>query len=220
MIRGLFAFFAAVCLTMTAAAAQSVSDDARQAERLAGQGKYLAAMAALDSAADVLWQKAPLVCRRILWVADRASGFGEYNPRETAVFKSGDAMLAYAEPIGFGWRKSGEIWHTNLVADFIIRSKSGKELLRRDDFGKFDIASRARNREFMLNLRYRCRARRRATTWPSRTCATRSPARKANAPCLSRSAKRVLMSAGTEMSAGKTAAADSTAGMPCALPRG
>jgi hypothetical protein len=154
MIRGFFAFVAAVCLLSAAASAQSVSDEARKAEALAGQAKYAEAMAALDSAAAILWQKSPLVCRRILWVADRAAGFGEYNPRETDVFKSGEGMLAYAEPIGFGWRQSGEIWHTDMVADFIIRDKSGKELFRQNDFGKFDIASRARNREFMLNLTY------------------------------------------------------------------
>lgn len=136
------------------AVAQTVSDDAKKAEALAADGKYAEAIAALDVAADLLWQKSPLVCRRVLWVAEKAAGFGEYNPREGNVFKSGEDMLAYAEPIGFDWRKSGDIWHTDLVADFIIRGKDGKELFRKDDFGKFDIASRARNREFMLNLSY------------------------------------------------------------------
>lgn len=148
-------FIVTACLVSVTALAQSISEDATKAEALARQGKYAEAMTALNDAAAILWQKSPLVCRRILWVADKATGFGEYNLRETDSFKSGESMLAYAEPIGFGWRKSGEIWHTDMVADFIIRDKSGKELFRQDDFGKFDIASRARNREFMLNLSYR-----------------------------------------------------------------
>ncbi len=136
------------------ATAQTVSDDAKKAEALAAGGKYADAISALDDAAELLWRKSPLVCRRALWVAEKAAGFGEYNPREDNAFKSGEDMLAYAEPIGFDWRKSGDIWHTDLVVDFIIRGKDGKELFRKNDFGKFDIASRARNREFMLNLSY------------------------------------------------------------------
>ena len=136
------------------AAAQTVVDRAKQAEKLAADGKYAAALDALDGAADTIWEKAPLMCRRILWVADKASVFGAYIPRETDTFKSGEPMIAYAEPIGFGWRKSGDIWHTDLVADFIIRDPKGKELFRQDDFGKFEISSRIRNREFMMNLTY------------------------------------------------------------------
>lgn len=150
-------FFAIAVLAVgwaNAAGAQTVSDQAKKAETLAADGKFLAALAALDGAADLLWEKSPLVCRRVLWVAEKAAGFGEYNPRESNSFKSGQEMLAYAEPIGFGWRRSGDIWHTDLAADFIIRDKNGKQLFRKDDFGKFDIASRARNREFMLNLTY------------------------------------------------------------------
>jgi hypothetical protein len=139
-------------LAVGPAVAQTVSDQAKEAERLAAGGKYAAAMAALDGAVGTLWDKSPLVCRRILWVAEKAAGFGEYNPREGNSFKAGADMLIYAEPIGFGWRRSGDIWHTDMAADLIIRGKDGKELFRKDDFGKFDIGSRARNREFMLNL--------------------------------------------------------------------
>jgi hypothetical protein len=155
MIYRIFGAAVVVAIAVaTSAAAQTIADDAKNAEALAAGGKYAEAMDALDDAADAIWQKSPLICRRILWVAERAPGFGEYNPREGDVFKSGEEMLAYVEPIGFGWRKSGEIWHTDIVADFIIRDKAGKQLYRKDDFGKFAIASRARNREFNVNLTY------------------------------------------------------------------
>ena len=153
--RLVFAIAFVALVAIGPATAQTVSDGAKKAEALAAAGKYIEAIAALDGAADVLWQKAPLVCRRVLWVAEKARGFGEYNPRETNVFKSGTDMLAFAEPLGFGWRQSGDLWRTDMVADFIIRGKDGKELFRQNDFGKFEIDSRARNREFMLNLSYK-----------------------------------------------------------------
>ncbi len=142
----------------TAAFALTISDDAKKAEALAASGKYVEAIDALDDAADMVWEKSPLVCRRVLWVAERAPRFGEYNPRESDVFKSGEDMLAYAEPMGFGWRKSGEIWRPDLTADFIVRDKAGKQLFRKDDFGKFTGGSRARNRAFDVNLTYSVKA--------------------------------------------------------------
>ncbi len=152
-IRLLASLGVAACV-IGLAAAQTVSDKAKEAEGLAVQGKFTDALVALDDAASLLWDKAPLECRRVLWVAEGASGFGEYNPRETNVFSSGEAMLAYAEPIGFGWRKSGDLWHAEMVADVVIRSKDGTELHHQDDFGRFPVASRARNREFFLNLTF------------------------------------------------------------------
>lgn len=158
MNRGFLGIVAAACLLSVTAAAQSISDQARKAQMLAGQGNYIGAIDALDNAADLLWQKSPLVCRRILWVAERAPNFGDYNIRDNNIYRAGEDMLAYAEPVGFGWRKSGDIWHTDMVADFIIRGKNGKELFRKNDFGKFDIGSRVRNREFRLNLTYNVKA--------------------------------------------------------------
>ena len=136
------------------AAAQTLSDQAKQAESLAAESKFAEALAVLDEAERLVWDKAPLSCRRILWVAEQASGFGNYNPRETNVFNSGEAMLVYAEPIGFGWIKSGEIWHAELAADVVIRSKDGAEIYRQNDFTRLPMASRAQIREFFVNLTY------------------------------------------------------------------
>lgn len=151
------AFTLSVFLVIAAAApagAQTVADQTKKAEALAADGKFVEALVAMDGAVGAIWDKSPLVCRRFIWVAEKAAGFGAFNPRETDVFKAGVDMLAYAEPIGFGWRKSGDLWRTDMTADLIVHGKDGKVLVRKNDFGKFEIASRAHNREFMLNLTY------------------------------------------------------------------
>ena len=134
--------------------AQGISDQARKAEAFANQGKFTEAINALDESAAELWEKTPLTFRRALWVAENPTGYGGYNPRETATFSSGAEMIAYAEPIGFGWRKSGDIWRTDLIADLSIQSKEGTELLRKDDFERLQVGSRVRNREFMARFTY------------------------------------------------------------------
>jgi hypothetical protein len=136
------------------AGAQEISGKAREAETLANEGKFLEAMAALDDVETALWDKAPLSFRKTLWVSDNPTGFGIYNPRESNVFASGAEMILYLEPIGFGWRKSGDIWYMELVADVVVKSKDGEELLRQNDFDKLEVGSRVRNREFMGRFSY------------------------------------------------------------------
>lgn len=153
MTRLIGAFVAAVFL-VGPAAAQGIAEKARQAETLAGQGKYVEAIAALDEAATLLWDKAPLTFRRALWVAEPPSGFGAYSARETNVYAPGADMIVYAEPVGFGWRKSGDIWRTDLITDLVLKSKDGKVLYQKIELQRLQIGSRVRNREFMARFTY------------------------------------------------------------------
>jgi hypothetical protein len=148
------AFCAFALLFGTGAFAQDISRKAGDAEKLLGQGKVVEAIAALDEAATALWEKAPLGFRRALWVAEKGSGFGAYNPRENGVYSSGAPMTVYAEPVGFAWRQSGEMWRTDLIADLTIKTSDGKQLFHQNEFQKLQLASRVRNREFMVNFTY------------------------------------------------------------------
>lgn len=123
-------------------------------DALAARGKYAEAMAALDDMAAGLWEKAPLTFRRALWVAATPQGYGAYNPRESNVFNSGATMIAYVEPVGFGWRKNGDIFETDLGIDLVVKGKDGAVLLRKEDFQGMRIGSRVKNREFMAHLTY------------------------------------------------------------------
>jgi hypothetical protein len=140
--------------SIPASAAQSVIDKAREAETLAGQGKHVEAMMAMDEATAALWDKSPLVFRRALWLAEPPDGFGAFNPRENNVFAPGAPMIAYAEPIGFGWRRAGDIWRLDMAIDIVVKSPDGTVLLERADFQKLELGSRVRNREFMARVTY------------------------------------------------------------------
>ncbi len=152
MRRAVLGMLLAITFAIPASAADLVAE-ATEAQSLADQGKYIEAIAALDAATDTLWEKAPLTFRRALWVAGPPNGFGAYNPRETNVYAAGDQMIVYAEPVGFGWSKAGDIWQTDLAVDLTIKAKDGEVLLTKDDFQKLAIASRVRNREFMATLK-------------------------------------------------------------------
>ena len=126
-------------------------------DALAAQGKYIEALAALDETAAALWEKAPLTMRRALWVAAPPTGFGSYNcynPRDNNVFASGAKMVIYAEPVGFGWRKDGDVWQTDVAIDVVVKGRDGTVLQRAPDFTNLRIGSRVKNREMMAQLTY------------------------------------------------------------------
>jgi hypothetical protein len=145
---------AALALIAFPASAQEIAARAQEAEALLARGKVIEAIDALDAAALTLWEKMPLVFRRGIWVSAKAAGYGIYTERPDAVFSAGQPMLVYAEPVGFGWRKDGDIYRTEMAADVAFRTADGKEIFRQDQFQKFELAGRVRNREFMVNFTY------------------------------------------------------------------
>ena len=133
---------------------QDISTRTKEAAALAEQGKFVEAFGALNEAEAAIWDRMPLTIQRALWVADSPTGFGLYAPRSDNVFDAGAPMHIYAEPMGFGWRKSGELWHVELRADVVLRKRDGAELVRQPDFQKLAFASWVRNREFMTTFTY------------------------------------------------------------------
>jgi hypothetical protein len=143
-----------VALSIGSVAADELSDKTKAAADLAGAGKFVEAMDALDDAASLIWDRAPLTFRRALWVAEPPAGFGAYKPRETNEYAAGDQMIAYVEPVGFGWRKADDMWQTDLAADVTIKDNDGKEIYSQKDFQKLSLSSRVRNREFMTRFTF------------------------------------------------------------------
>jgi hypothetical protein len=129
-----------------------IADDAQEAERLLQQGDPVGAVTALDKAMGEVWAASPLVFRKVLFVED-SDGFGIYRPRESDIFKPGEPLVIYAEPIGFGYGKhsigGNEI---GLTSDFILTDTDGKELYSKDDFLAVTLPVRYHNREFQMQL--------------------------------------------------------------------
>jgi hypothetical protein len=107
MQRLIAALFVLISLVATARA-QDIVAKAKAAKALAAEDKFILAIDTLDEAASALWDKSALTFRRSLRVAEPPAGYGAYTPRENNLFRSGAEMHVYTEPVGFGWRKSGD----------------------------------------------------------------------------------------------------------------
>lgn len=131
-----------------------ISAEVRRAQEAAAAGRAVEALDALDEAAIAISEKMPLTIRRATFVAEEPQGFGVFNPRDSTSFEIGQPLLVYAELAGQGWRRSGDIFRTDLVLDFELRRADGQSLVAQQSFNTIATASRRRNREFFLYVTY------------------------------------------------------------------
>lgn len=147
------AFSATIILASSAQAGQAI-DAATRAEALLAEKSYAAALAAIAEAQQAIWDAAPMTVQRALFVAADPGGFGIFDMRESNTFKRSEPLIIYAEPLGFGYGRDGELYVIDLGLDFIIKSADGKEVARQENFGSLNMRSRVANKEFMAKLNY------------------------------------------------------------------
>lgn len=151
-MRNFLAFLFAGLVSISTANAGSLEDNVKNAVQLTAAGKGAQSVAAMKNAAADLWLKSPLSFAVAVFVDKPGSNYGNFEPRPNNVFKTGEKLRVYAEPIGYGWQKVGDIYHTNLVVDAALLSPSGKVLWGKKGFGNFKLSSRRRFMEYMMNL--------------------------------------------------------------------
>src|SRR5512133_632874 len=86
-------------------------------------------------------KNAPLGFRHILFVTEAPGGFAIYDPRPNNVFKPGEPLIVYTEPIGIAWQQNGDKVSSKLVVDFEVRSPDGQVLGGQKAFGEVSLAA-------------------------------------------------------------------------------
>jgi hypothetical protein len=150
---------AIVALTLLAGAhlggtayAEELTDMAKQAQSDSKAGKHLEAYEVMRKATFQVWNEGPLMFRKAVFAAGSPGGFGIYDPRPDNVFKSGEKLVIYVEPIGFKWEAKDGLNHALLVADLALKDGEGTVVAEQAGFGKFSFDSRDLNMEVMTVL--------------------------------------------------------------------
>lgn len=113
----------------------------------------LAKINALQDAVADAWQKMPLTQRRALFVSARPESYGVYEERKSNIFKAGETLITYVEPIGYTWTANADgTYDYGIVVDFLVKRSDGKVLGGQEKLLKFAKRSRVRNQELMLVL--------------------------------------------------------------------
>ena len=144
---------AGVALFGATAAAGEVVEAATKAEALSGEGKHIEALEAMSEGLDQLWAQTPLTVRKAVFVSEPPSRFGVYQGRDGSVFKPGEKLFIYAEPVGYAYRKDGDAYEIDMVADVALRSPRGTLGVQKG-FATFGLKSLAKVREFHVPITY------------------------------------------------------------------
>jgi hypothetical protein len=105
-----------------------------------------------DAVADA-WQKMPLTQRRAIFVSAPPESYGVYEERKSNIFKVGEKLITYVEPIGYTWTANTDgTYNYGIVVDFLVKRPDGKILGGKEKLLRFVKRSRVRNQELMLVL--------------------------------------------------------------------
>ena len=131
------------------AGAEDLSGLVKQAQSKAKAGKNLEAYDTMRKAALQVWNAGPLLFRKAIFVTKAPAGFGIYDPRPDSVFKPGEKLILYVEPVGFTWKLGDGLNHAELIADLVLKDAEGKTIGQQEGFATFTFDSRDENLEVM-----------------------------------------------------------------------
>ena len=144
----------ALGLTMPAVQAEDGKLDVvlDKVKSLAADGKAREALNTLYPVLFELWGRTPLFVKRGVLVQEKAQGYGLYTPRGDAVYRTGQPILIYLEPAGYGFRQKNNAFQFGFAVDFAIRGVGGSILAAKKEFMNYGFTSRVPNMETFLGL--------------------------------------------------------------------
>ncbi len=112
-----------------------------------------------EVAYDAAWDAAPLSFRTATFVTKAATASGQYTPRASSTFKPDEALIVYAEPVGYTFSTASDGKDVGshrfaLSAGYELRNPGGQILAKGENFAKFAGESRNRQREFQTSLTF------------------------------------------------------------------
>ncbi|MBW6426104.1 DUF3324 domain-containing protein [Rhizobium sp. XQZ8] len=99
------------------------------------------------------WGKLGLTERTFTFVTEPSQGYGIYQEKQTSIFKPGEKVITYVEPIGYGWKElPHDMYELNFVSDVKIKAANGDVVLDQKGFAKNVLQSHNANMEFSMDF--------------------------------------------------------------------
>jgi hypothetical protein len=114
--------------------------------------KPLDSVATLRQAITHVWNRMPMTIKKAALVTAGAPAYGLYEDRPDNIFKSGDKVFIYAEPVGYRFAQANKGYNFRIACDLAILSKEGKVLGGQSDFGKWTMRCGEPMFEFYINM--------------------------------------------------------------------
>jgi len=99
------------------------------------------------------WGKLPLTERVVTFITGPSQGYGMYQDKQSSIFKVGEKIITYVEPIGYGWKElPGSMYEMNFVSDLLFKTDSGEVVTDQKGFAKNILQSHNANTEFSMDF--------------------------------------------------------------------
>jgi hypothetical protein len=118
-----------------------------------GSASTLADLDSAEQKLDEVWSRLPFSTRHVQFVSRKAANIGDYEGRPDNVFKKGEKLLTYIEPVGFSRKAVGDSFEVNTVVDLEVLSADKKTTLNgQKAFFTHSVKSRGRVRDLFLDI--------------------------------------------------------------------
>jgi hypothetical protein len=117
-------------------------------------GDAAEALTAAREAMHAAWLGTPLRVAKAVLVATSDNKYGIYEPRGSHRYAPGEPIMIYVEPVGYGYRKEGELWHFGLAADLFVLDKAGNILAGKEGALRTELTSHNPVKELVLDVTY------------------------------------------------------------------
>ena len=107
-----------------------------------------------QTAYDAAWEANGLAFSVATFTQDGGTAYGQYTPREDAVFQNDEVLSIYAEPVGYAFSQTEGVFAFKLTASYKLLNLSGQVLAEQDDFAVFSGEGRSRQRELAAALSF------------------------------------------------------------------
>jgi hypothetical protein len=96
---------------------------------------------------------APLTAKPFLLVSEPAEFYGDYKPRQDAVFQRGEILHFYLEPKNLVYPRTAQgLYEPAFSIDLQILSTDGEVLANQERFGFFRFSSKSSLQDIFVNL--------------------------------------------------------------------
>ena len=158
MVRTILAMAMAVGVMLLASPNGTRAETAEESAGMAllelEKGDYVTAIHQLRRAMMTISDESPLTASYYEFVSEPADIYANYTVRKNNVFKVGEPLVIYVEPMGYSFKGEGEKLTFGIEADFSLIDSNGTVLGGQNKFQRFKRKSFAPIFDFFMTLTY------------------------------------------------------------------
>ena len=137
-------FFVVLTIAPGSVSATGITHTLKKADIQFSKGNTLKASELLRNALVKVYNSSKLTIAKSVLISGEPAGFGMFKRKKNNIYRAGETVIIYVEPVGYHFRKVGNSYRFGLTADFAIQSEDGTILGGKNNFGSWGYSTTGR----------------------------------------------------------------------------